>query len=44
MENITDGSLKNVSDTNAVVKGLEKSKVDCKTLEEFFTSNVGNVK
>ena len=44
MENITDGSLKNVSDTNAVVKGLEKSKVDCKTLEEFFTSNVGSVK
>ena len=44
MENITDGSLKTVSDTNAVVKGLDKSKVDCKTLEEFFTSNVGKVK
>lgn len=44
MENITDGSLKNVSDTNAVVKGLDKDKVDCKTLDEFFTENVGKVK
>lgn len=44
MQNITDGSLKNVADTNAVVKGLEKNKVDCKMLEEFFLSNVGNVK
>lgn len=44
MQNITDGSLKNVADTNAVVKGLEKTKVDCKVLEDFFISNVGNVK
>lgn len=44
LENITDGSLKNVSDTNAVVKGLNKDKVDCETLDKFFTENVGKVK
>lgn len=44
LENITDGSLKNVADTNAVVKGLDKEKVDCETLDKFFTENVGNVK
>lgn len=44
MENITDGSLKSVAETNAVVKGLEKDKVDCQKLEEFFTQNVGKVK
>lgn len=44
LENITDGSLKNASDTNAVVKGLHKERVDCQTLENFFTENVGNVK
>lgn len=44
MENITDGSLKNVNETNAVVKGLNKDKVDCQKLEEFFTQNVGEVK
>lgn len=44
LENITDGSLKNVSETNAVVKGLDKEKVDCQTLDKFFTEKVGNVK
>lgn len=44
MENITDGSLKTVSDTNAVVKGLNKEKVDSGTLEKFFTEKVGKVK
>jgi len=44
MENVTDGSLKNVVDTNVVVKGLNKEKVDCQTLDKFFTENVGKVK
>jgi polyadenylate-binding protein len=44
LENITDGSLKTVSDTNAVVKGLNKDKVDSQTLESFFTEKVGKVK
>lgn len=44
LENVTDGSLKNVADTNAVVKGLDKEKVDNQTLHDFFTEKVGEVK
>jgi len=44
LENITDGSLKGTNDTNAVVKGLNKDKVDCATLESYFTDKVGSIK
>ncbi|CAI2360803.1 unnamed protein product [Moneuplotes crassus] len=44
LENITDGSLKGASETNAVVKGLNKEKVDSAVLEKFFSENVGPVK
>lgn len=44
LENITDGSLKSVTETNAVVKGLNKDKVDSKLLDKFFSDNVGKVK
>jgi len=44
LENITDGSLKGTNDTNAVVKGLNKEKVDCATLESYFTEKVGSIK
>ena len=44
LPNITDGSLKTASNTNAVVKGLENTHVNCKKLEELFNANVGKVK
>lgn len=44
MPNITDGSLKNVNETNAVVKGLNKDKIDSASLEQFFNDKIGNVK
>ena len=44
MPNITDGSLKSVNETNAVVKGLNKDKIDSATLEKFFEDKIGSVK
>jgi polyadenylate-binding protein len=44
MENITDGSLKSVNDTNVVVKGLDKDKVDCAALDKFFTEKIAKIK
>lgn len=44
MENITDGSLKGASETNAVVKGLNKEKVDSASLHQFFTEKIGDIK
>ena len=44
LENLTDGSLKNVADTNIVVKGLDKDHFDCAKLDEFFTQHIGRIK
>jgi polyadenylate-binding protein len=44
LPNITDGSLKSVNETNAVVKGLNKDKIDSATLEKFFEDKIGSVK
>ena len=44
LENFTDSSHKNVTDTNVVVKGLNKDKVDCAALDTFFTEKIGKIK